>query len=101
MQIDIGISEQSRKEVSEGLGRLLADSYTLYLKTHNFHWNVKGPMFQTLHIMFEGQYNEIWLAVDLIAERIRSLGHRAPGTYREFAELTVIKKMRNTGAEER
>ncbi len=92
MQIDIGIPEANRKEIADGLGRFLADSYTLYLKTHNFHWNVKGPMFQTLHTMFEVQYNELWLAVDLIAERIRSLGSRAPGTYKEFAELTVIKE---------
>jgi len=92
MQIDIGIPEANRKEIAQGLGRLLADSYTLYLKTHNFHWNVKGPMFQTLHTMFEVQYNELALAVDSVAERIRSLGHRAPGTYKEFAELTVIKE---------
>lgn len=88
--IDIGIEEQTRREIAEGLSHLLADTYTLYLKTHNFHWNVTGPMFQTLHLMFEQQYNELALAVDAIAERIRSLGFRAPGTYREFAHLTSI-----------
>jgi starvation-inducible DNA-binding protein len=92
MQIDIGIPDASRREIADGLGKLLADTYTLYLKTHNFHWNVTGPMFQTLHTMFETQYNELALAVDLVAERIRSLGHRAPGTYQEFAKLTVIKE---------
>lgn len=90
--IDIGISEGNRKTIAEGLSRLLADTYTLYLKTHNFHWNVTGPMFNTLHLMFETQYNELALAVDLIAERIRALGFPAPGTYREFAKLTVIKE---------
>lgn len=89
-KIDIGIPEGDRKKIAEGLSRLLADTYTLYLKTHNFHWNVKGPMFQTLHLMFEGQYNEMALAVDLIAERIRSLGMPAPGTYKEFSKLTSI-----------
>lgn len=88
--IDIGIPEGDRQKIADGLSRLLADSYTLYLKTHNFHWNVKGPMFQTLHLMFEGQYTELALAVDLIAERIRSLGVAAPGTYKEFAKLTTI-----------
>ena len=92
MQIDIGISKKDRAEIVEGLSRLLADTYTLYLKTHNFHWNVTGPMFQTLHLMFETQYNELWLAVDQIAERIRSLGHTAPGTYAEFAKLSSIKE---------
>lgn len=91
-KIDIGIKEPQRKEIAEGLSRLLADSYTLYLKTHNYHWNVKGPMFQTLHLMFETQYNELALAVDLIAERIRSLGFPAPGTYREFQKLSSIKE---------
>jgi starvation-inducible DNA-binding protein len=101
MQIDIGIPESSRREIAEGLGRLLADSYTLYLKTHNFHWNVTGPMFQTLHTMFETQYTELGMAVDLVAERIRSLGHRAPGTYQEFSKLTVIKEdTTNPSAEE-
>lgn len=90
--IDIGISEKERQKIAEGLSCLLADSYTLYLKTHNFHWNVTGPMFQTLHLMFETQYTELALAVDLIAERIRSLGVPAPGTYREFAKLTTIKE---------
>lgn len=88
--IDIGIPESDRVKIAEGLSRLLADSYTLYLKTHNFHWNVTGPMFQTLHLMFETQYTELALAVDLIAERIRSLGVAAPGTYKEFAKLTSI-----------
>lgn len=91
-QIDIGISDENRKEISKGLSRLLADSYTLYLKTHNYHWNVTGPMFNTLHLMFETQYTELAEAVDLIAERIRALGHRAPGSYAEFAELTTIKE---------
>jgi starvation-inducible DNA-binding protein len=90
-QINIGINEKDRKKVADGLSRMLADTYTLYLKTHNFHWNVTGPMFQTLHLMFMTQYNESWLAVDLIAERIRSLGYPAPGTYKEFAALTSIK----------
>lgn len=76
--MDIGISDQNRAEIAEGLSRLLADTYTLYLKTHYFHWNVTGPMFQTLHLMFETHYNELALAVDLVAERIRSLGHIAP-----------------------
>lgn len=92
MKIDIGIPEQDRHAIADGLSRLLADSYTLYLQTHNFHWNVTGPMFQTLHLMFETQYNELALAVDLIAERIRSLGFPAPGTYSEFAKLTSIKE---------
>ena len=90
--IDIGISESSRKTIAEGLSRLLADTYTLYLKTHNFHWNVTGPMFQTLHLMFETQYNELALAVDLIAERIRALGYPAPGTYAEYAKLSSIRE---------
>jgi len=94
--INIGISEKDRKKVVDGLARMLADTYTLYLKTHNFHWNVTGPMFQTLHLMFMTQYNEIWMAVDLIAERIRSLGHPAPGTYKEFAALTSIKDSNGT-----
>ena len=90
--IDIGISETDRRQISEGLSKLLADSYTLYLKTHSFHWNVTGPMFQTLHLMFETQYNELALAVDAIAERIRSLGFPAPGSYQEFSRLTSIKE---------
>lgn len=88
--INIGISEADRKKVADGLSRMLADTYTLYLKTHNFHWNVTGPMFQTLHLMFMTQYNESWLAVDLIAERIRALGFHAPGSYAQFAALTSI-----------
>jgi starvation-inducible DNA-binding protein len=88
--IDIGISEQDRAQIAQGLGRLLADTYTLYLQTHHFHWNVTGPMFQTLHLMFETQYTELSLAVDLIAERIRALGLPAPGTYTEFARLSSI-----------
>jgi starvation-inducible DNA-binding protein len=92
MPIDIGISESDRNEIAEGLAHLLADSYTLYLKTHNYHWNVTGPMFQTLHLMFEQQYNELALAVDLIAERIRALGAPAPASYREFAALSSIEE---------
>jgi starvation-inducible DNA-binding protein len=92
MQINIGIEEKDRKEIADGLSRLLADTYTLYLKTHNFHWNVTGPMFQTLHLMFETQYNELALAVDLIAERIRALGFPAPGTYAAFSKLSSIKE---------
>jgi starvation-inducible DNA-binding protein len=88
--IDIGIPEADRVAIAEGLSRLLADTYTLYLKTHNYHWNVTGPMFQTLHLMFEGQYTELSQAVDLIAERIRALGERAPGSYREFGHLASI-----------
>jgi len=88
--IDIGISEKDRKRIAEGLSRLLADNFSLYLKTHNFHWNVKGPMFQTLHVMFMEQYNELWTALDEIAERIRALGYPAPGTNAEFARLTSI-----------
>ena len=90
LTIDIGIDEADRQAIAEGLSRLLADTYTLYLKTHNYHWNVTGPMFQTLHLMFEQQYNELALAVDLIAERIRALGAPAPGSYAEFAELSSI-----------
>jgi starvation-inducible DNA-binding protein len=90
-QIDIGINEKDRVEIAEGLSRLLADSYTLYLKTHNFHWNVTGPMFNTLHLMFETQYTELATAVDLIAERIRALGVPAPGSYADFARLSSIK----------
>ncbi|MFZ5512367.1 MAG: Dps family protein [Pseudomonadota bacterium] len=91
-RIDIGINDQDRERIAQGLSRLLADTYTLYLKTHNFHWNVTGPMFQTLHLMFEAQYTELALAVDLVAERIRALGFPAPGTYREFGRLTSIKE---------
>jgi|SRR5690606_589440 starvation-inducible DNA-binding protein len=92
IQIDIGIAEKDRVEIAKGLGHFLADTYTLYLTTHNFHWNVTGPMFQTLHLMFETQYNELWTAVDLIAERIRSLGEFAPGTYADFVKLSSIKE---------
>lgn len=92
MSMDIGINKEEREKIAKGLSHLLADSYTLYLKTHNFHWNVTGPMFNTLHLMFMGQYTEQWNALDLIAERIRALGVPAPGTYREFAKLTVIKE---------
>lgn len=92
MKIDIGIPENDRKEIADGLSKLLADSYTLYLKTHNYHWNVTGPMFQTLHLMFEGQYTELALAVDLIAERIRALGFPAPGSYRDFVKLASIQE---------
>ena len=88
--IDIGIDEKKRKAIADGLSRLLADSYTLYLKTHNYHWNVTGPMFNTLHLMFETQYTELALAVDLIAERIRALGVHAPGSYAAFAKLSSI-----------
>jgi starvation-inducible DNA-binding protein len=91
-EIDIGISANDRTRIAEGLSRLLADTYTLYLKTHNFHWNVTGPMFNTLHLMFEQQYNELWLAIDLIAERMRALGVPAPGTYKEYARLSSIKE---------
>ena len=91
-KIDIGIHEKSREEIAKGLSNLLAYTYTIYLKTHNYHWNVTGPMFQTLHLMFEGQYTELALAVDLIAERIRTLGVKAPGTYAEFSKLSSIKE---------
>ncbi len=93
-EINIGISEKERKKIAQGLSKLLADTYTLYLQTHNFHWNVKGPQFRALHIMFEEQYMELAAAVDLIAERIRALGFPAPGTYGEFAELSAIKEIR-------
>lgn len=89
--INIGISDEDRAAIADGLCRLLADTYTLYLKTHNFHWNVTGPMFSSLHLMFEGQYTELSLAVDLIAERIRALGYPAPGTYEAFVRLSSIK----------
>jgi len=92
MSINIGIDENDRRAIAEGLSRVLADTYTLYLKTHNFHWNVTGPMFQTLHLMFEQQYNELALAVDLIAERIRALGFPAPATYKQFLQLSSIKE---------
>jgi starvation-inducible DNA-binding protein len=90
--MDIGISDKDRKEIADGLSHLLADTYTLYLKTHNFHWNVTGPMFSTLHLMFETQYNELALAVDLIAERIRALDEYAPGSYAAYGKLSSIKE---------
>lgn len=96
MTIDNGIDAETRARITEGLSRLLADTYTLYLKTHNYHWNVTGPMFQTLHLMFETQYTELALAVDLIAERIRALGAKAPGSYAEFAALTSIAEESGT-----
>ncbi len=92
MKLNTGIEESARKDIVESLSKVLADSYTLYLKTHNYHWNVKGPMFQTLHLMFETQYTELATAVDEIAERIRSLGERAPGSYSEFSKLTSIEE---------
>jgi starvation-inducible DNA-binding protein len=90
--VDTGISAKDRAAIAQGLSRLLADTYVLYLKTHNFHWNVEGPMFQTLHQMFMEQYTETWNAIDLVAERIRSLGHYAPGTYKEYLALARIKE---------
>jgi len=90
MDIDIGMPAEKRAAIAAGLSRLLADSYTLYLKTHNYHWNVRGPQFTALHVLFETHYTELALAVDQIAERIRALGHRAPGSYRDFADLTSI-----------
>jgi len=92
-KIDIGISSEDRKKIADGLSHLLADTYTLYLTTHNFHWNVTGPMFNTLHTMFMDQYTELWNAVDPIAERIRALGFPAPGTYAKFGELSSIKEV--------
>jgi starvation-inducible DNA-binding protein len=89
--IDIGIGDKDRAAIAAGLSRLLADTYTLYLTTHNFHWNVTGPMFNTLHAMFMTQYTELWNAVDPIAERIRSLGHAAPGSYGQFGKLSSLK----------
>jgi starvation-inducible DNA-binding protein len=100
MQIDIGIDKKARKAIADGLSHLLADSYTLYLKTHNFHWNVTGPMFNTLHLMFEGQYTELATAVDEIAERIRALGHPAPGSYAQFTKLSKVKEETGTPAAE-
>ncbi|MFZ5561875.1 MAG: Dps family protein [Pseudomonadota bacterium] len=93
LPIDIGIAEPQRAQIAAGLAQLLADSYTLYLMTHNFHWNVTGPMFNTLHLMFMGQYTEQWNALDQIAERIRALGFPAPGTYRQFVKLASIKEV--------
>ena len=92
MPINIGMDEENRKQIALGLSRVLADTYTLYLKTHNFHWNVTGPMFQTLHLLFETQYTELATAVDLIAERIRALGYPAPGTYSDYAKLSSISE---------
>ncbi len=94
--IDIGITEKDREKIANGLKHLLADTYILYLKTHNFHWNVTGPMFNTLHLMFEGQYDELALAVDLIAERIRALGVFAPGSFAQFKELATVKEETGT-----
>ena len=91
-RIDIGIDKDQRKSIADGLSRLLADEYTLYLKTHNFHWNVTGPMFNTLHLMFETHYTEAAMAVDLVAERIRALGFPAPGTYKQYASLSSISE---------
>lgn len=95
-KIDIGINEKDRKAIAKGLSELLADSYSLYLMTHNFHWNVTGPMFNTLHTMFMAQYTEQWAALDLIAERIRALGEPAPATYKEFSRLTSIAEVSGT-----
>ena len=90
MKIDTGIEAADRRAIAEGLARVLADSYTLYLKTHKYHWNVTGPMFQTLHVMFEAHYTELAMAVDELAERIRALGSMAPGSYREFTALNSV-----------
>jgi len=98
--IDIGISDAQRQEIADGLAHLLADTYTLYLKTHNYHWNVTGPMFNTLHLMFEAQYTELAEAVDLVAERIRALGYPAPGSYAQYAKLSVIKESEGVPAAE-
>ena len=92
MAIDIGINDKDRAKIAEALSRMLADSYILYLKTHNFHWNVTGPMFQALHNLFMVQYTEQWNALDLIAERIRALGHPAPGSYKRYVELSSIQE---------
>jgi starvation-inducible DNA-binding protein len=90
--IQTGISAKQRARIAQGLSRLLADTYVLYLKTHNFHWNVEGPMFQTLHTMFMTQYTEQWNAIDPIAERIRALGHYAPGSYKQYVKLATVKE---------
>jgi starvation-inducible DNA-binding protein len=92
MTIDIGINDKDRANIAESLSRMLADSYILYLKTHNFHWNVTGPMFQALHNLFMTQYTEQWNALDLIAERIRALGHPAPGSYKRYVELSSLQE---------
>ena len=94
--INIGISDKDRAAIAQGLSRLLADTYTLYLTTHNFHWNVTGPMFNTLHTMFMVQYTELWNAVDPVAERIRSLGHPAPGSYAQFGQLATVPDVPTT-----
>jgi starvation-inducible DNA-binding protein len=91
-QMDIGIPAEERKDIAASLSRVLADTYTLYLKTHNYHWNVTGPQFNDLHAMFMTQYTELWTSVDLIAERIRSLGHFAPGSYHAFSKLSSISE---------
>jgi starvation-inducible DNA-binding protein len=98
IDINIGINKSDRSDISDGLKKLLADSYTLYLQTHNFHWNVTGPQFRELHLMFEEQYNELWTAVDEIAERIRTLGFPAPGTYAEFSRLSSIEEVEGVPA---
>ena len=98
IKIDIGLSDESRATIAAGLSGLLADSYTLYLMTHNFHWNVKGPMFNSLHQMFMTQYTEQWAALDQIAERIRALGYPAPGTYAQFVKLASIKEIEGVPA---
>ena len=98
MKIDIGIGEKQRKKIADGLSRFLADSYTLYLKTHNFHWNVTGPMFNTLHVMFMQQYTEQWTALDETAERIRALGFKAPGSGAQFARLSSISEAEAEGS---
>lgn len=100
IKIDIGIAEQDRINVAEGLKKLLADSYTLYLQTHNFHWNVTGPQFRELHLMFEEQYTELAEAVDVIAERVRTLGVAAPGTYKAFASLSSIEEVEGVPSSE-
>ncbi|HUN92298.1 MAG TPA: Dps family protein [Burkholderiaceae bacterium] len=98
--IDIGLSDKERREIADGLARLLADTYTLYLTTHSFHWNVTGPMFNTLHLMFMDQYTELWNAVDPIAERIRALGYPAPGSYAQFGKLASIRQPEDVPAAE-
>lgn len=100
MEINIGIDQKERTEITAGLSRLLADSYTLYLKTHNYHWNVEGPLFNTLHLMFEQQYTELAQAVDIIAERIRALGEPAPGSYAAFSKLSSIEEEEDVPAAE-
>jgi len=100
MQIDIGIDEKHREKIADGLSRVMADTYSLYLKTHNFHWNVTGPMFNTLHLMFEEEYNELWRAVDEIAERIRALGVYAPGSYTELSKLSSVPEATGVPAAE-